>query len=191
MSTRARLTAAYAILLLATFIVFGITLAAARVNRASTFDDAALAHARSIRASIHQFQSDLSGCEMENELHALRTGVVARKGCRLVDVDTSNGVSRVLPTKDLQKALDSLPGYFLVFTTQNRLLYASRPMQDLSLEDQDAVDRVAANIATRIEDARVRLRHDSLTLYIIADFVSTNEDFIPNISRVVVGEPVA
>jgi signal transduction histidine kinase len=191
MSTRARLTAAYAILLLATFVVFGITLAATRVNRASTFDDAALSHARSIRASIRQLQTDPSGCEIENQLHALRTRVVARKGCGLVDVDTSNGQSRVLPTKELQKALDSLPGYFLVFSTQNQLLYASRPMQDLSLEDQDAVDRVAANIATRIEDARVRLRHDSLTLYIIADSGSTKEDFIPNISRVVVGEPVA
>src|SRR5215831_2198669 len=192
MSTRARLTAAYAILLLATFIVFGITLAATRVNRASTFDDAALAHARSIRASILQFQADPSGCEMENELQALRERGVARRGCRLVVVDTSNGQSRVLPTKDLQKTLDSLPGYFLVFSTQNRLLYASRPMQDLSLEDQDAIDRVAANIATRIEDARVRVRHDSLMLYIIADTAWTTEkDFIPNISRVVVGEKVS
>jgi signal transduction histidine kinase len=191
MSTRARLTAAYAILLLATFVLFGITLAATRVNRASTFDDAALAHARSIRASIRQFQSDLSGCEMENELRALGTGVVARRGCRLVDVDTSHGVSRVLPTKELQKALDSLSGYFLVFTTQNRLLYASRPMHDLSLEDQDAVNRVATNIATRVEDARVRVRHDSLTLYIIADTAwTTDKDFLPNISRVVVGDSV-
>src|SRR5215831_2816858 len=191
MSTRARLTAAYAILLLATFIVFGITLAATRVNRASTFDDAALAHARSIRASILQFQADPSGCEIENELQALRERGVARRGCRLVVVDTSKGQSRVLPTKDLQKALDSLPGYFLVFSTQNQLIYASRPMQDLSLEDQDAVDRIAANIATRIEDARVRLRHDSLTLYIVADTGSTEKDFLPNISRVVVGEQVA
>jgi two-component system, OmpR family, sensor kinase len=192
MSTRARLTAAYAILLLATFVVFGVTLSATRNTAGSTLDDEALAQASSIRASIRQFQADTSGCELQNELQALKERVVARKGCRLVVVDTSNGQLGVRPTTDLKKFLDSIPGYFLVFTTKNLLLYASRSMRDLSLQDQDAIDPVAANLATRIEDARVRVRHDSLTLFIIADTGSTSEkDFIPNISRVVVARPVS
>jgi two-component system, OmpR family, sensor kinase len=191
MSTRARLTAAYAILLLAALIVFGVTLSATRNSAGASLEASALAQASAVRESIRQFQADTSGCELENELQALKERVGARKGCRLVVVDTANGQLVARPTRDLVKVLESLPGYFLVFTTQNQLLYASRPMQDLPLQDQDAIDRVAANLATRIEDARVRVRHDSLTLFIIADVVSTSEkDFIPNISRIVVGKEV-
>jgi signal transduction histidine kinase len=190
MSTRARLTAAYAILLLATLIAFGVTLSATRNTAGSTLEASALAQASAVRASIRQFQADTSGCELENELQALKERGTARKGCRLVVVDTANGQLVARPTRDLVKVLESIPGYFLVFTTQNQLLYASRPMQNLSLEDQDAVDRVAANLAMRIEDARVRVRHDSATLFIIADTASTPKDFVPNISRVVVGTEV-
>jgi len=195
MSTRGRLAVTYAALLLTTLVVFGIVVSAMRDSQAGTFDMSALRQAASIRSSIRQVQTDTSGCEVQNQLEALKErGGVARKGCRLTVVgnDTITGQPVALPTKDLVKALDSLPGYFLVFTTQNQVLYASRPMGDLSLKDQDAIHRVAANLATRVEDARVRVRHDSLTLFIIADTGSTSDkDFIPNISRVVVGLPVS
>ena len=78
-----------------------------------------------------------------------------------------------------------------MFTTQNQLLYASQRMRDLSGDDQDAVDRVAANLATRLDPLRVRVRHDSVTLFIIADSVSTPTFTVLNISRVVVGQPIA
>ena len=54
------------------------------------------------------------------------------------------------------KVLDRLPGYFLVLTTQNQLLYASPPMRELSRDDQDAMIASRRNLATRCEDARVR-----------------------------------
>ena len=193
MSTRARLAATYAALLMTTLVVFGVVVSVMRDSRASLPDETALRQASSIKASIRQVQADTSGCEVENQLEALKERGVARRGCRLVIVDTASGVPVARPTRDLLKVLDSIPGsYFLVFTTQNQLLYASRPMRDLALEDQDAIDRVAANLATRGVDARVRVRHDSLTLFIIADTGSTtSKDFVPNISRVVIGQPVS
>jgi two-component system, OmpR family, sensor kinase len=191
MSTRARLTAAYAALLLGTIIVFSIALSATRDNRASGIGVGALQYAASISASIRQFQADTSACETENELEALKQRDAAHKGCRLTIVDTANGRLLARPTRDLLKVLDGISGYFLVFTTQNQLLYASPPMRALSLQDQDAVDRIAANMSTRIEDARVRVGNDSLNLFIIADSVSTPRDFVPNISRVVVGVPAS
>ncbi len=192
MSTRGRLAAMYAALLMTTLVVFGIVVSVMRDSRANTIDDSALRQAASIRTSIRQFQTDTLGCEVENQMEALKERGAARKGCRLMVVDTTTGQPVARPTRDLVKALDSLPGYFLVFTTQKQVLYVSRPMADLSPGDQDAIHRVAANLATRVEDARVRVRHDSLTLFIIADTGSTSDkDFIPNISRVVVGLPMS
>jgi signal transduction histidine kinase len=194
MSSRGRLAATYAALLLTTLVVFGIVVSAMRDSRASTFDVDALQQAASIRAGIRHFQTDTSGCEVSNQLEALKERGVARQGCRLMVVvnDTITGQPVARPTRDLVKALDSLPGYFLVFTTQSQVLYASRPLAELPLQDQDAIHRVAANLATRVEDARVRVRHDSLTLFIIADTAYTSDkDFIPNIARIVVAQQVS
>jgi len=195
MSTRGRLAATYVALLLATLVVFAVAITVMRDSQASTFDVSALRQAAAIKTIIRQVQADTLGCEVENQLEALKERGVARRGCRLmvVGLDSTTGQPVALPTKDLVKALDSLPNaYFLVFTTQNQVLYASRPMGDLPLKDQDAIHRVAVHLATRVEDARVRVRHDTLTLFIIADTGSTSDkDFIPNISRVVVGLPVS
>jgi signal transduction histidine kinase len=187
MSTRGRLTTAYGVLLLVTLIVFGVALTLVRESGANRVAEDALTYAGSVATSIRQFQADTLGCETENELEALKVRARASKGCRLTIVDTTNGRLLARPTSDLVRVLDRISGYFLVFTTQNQLLYASPPMRDLSLRDQDAVDRVAANIATRVEDARVRVRNDSVNLFIIADSVPTSAIRVPNISRVVVG----
>jgi signal transduction histidine kinase len=189
MSTRGRLTAAYSLLLLVTLVVFGVTLSAVRNSRASRVADDALRDAGAIAARIRQFQADTLACEQENELEAAKARLKAPKGCRLTVVDTTGGQLLARPTRDLVRMLEGIPGYFLVFTTQNQLLYASTPMRNLSLRDQDAVDRVAANLAMRVEDARVRVA-DSLTLFIIADSVSTAATPVPNISRVVIGKPI-
>lgn len=189
MSTRGRLTAAYSLLLLVTLIVFGVLLSTVGDSRANQFADDALREAGSIAERIRQFQADTVACETSNELEAAKVGLKAAKGCRLTVLDTTRGQLLAVPTGDLNRVLSKIPGYFLVFTAQNQLLYASRPMRDLSLGDQDAVDRVAANLATRVEDARVRVG-DSTTLFIIADSVSTGATPVPNISRVVIGKPI-
>src|SRR5262249_1509200 len=155
-------------------IAFGFMLSAIGEARSNGSASDALRYAGSVASSIRQFQTDTSACETENELEALKVpGGKASKGCRLTTVDTSNGRLLARPTRDLLKVLDGISGYFLVFTKQNQLLYASQPMRDLSLQDQDAVDRVAANLAMRIEDARVRVRQGSLELFVIADSVTT------------------
>jgi signal transduction histidine kinase len=191
MTARARLTAAYAGLLLVTLVVFGMALSMVRDGRASRVTDDALVYANSVSARIRQFQTDTLACETENQLEALKVRGKASKGCRLTIVDTTAGQLLARPTRDLVRVLDGISGYFLVFTTQNQLLYASMPMRNLPVQDQDAVDRVAANIATRVEDARVRVRGDSINLFIIADSVPTATTLVPNISRVVVGLPIS
>ena len=191
MSTRARLAAVYAALLLVTLVVFGVTLSTVRASQASRVTDDALAKANSIAERIRQFQTDTLACETENELEALKLRGKATKGCRLMTVDTTAGQLLARPTRDLLRVLRGISGYFLVFTTQNELLYASPPMENLSLHDQDAVLRIAENLATRIEDGRVRVRNDSINLFIIADSVPTATVPVPNISRVVVGLPIS
>src|SRR5258705_13887319 len=121
MSTRGRLTAAYAVLLLATLVVFGVALTVARESAANHVADDALMYEGSVAASIRQFQTDTLACETENELEALKVrGGKASKGCRLTIVDTTNGRLLARPTRDLVRVLDGLTGYFLVFTTQNQ-----------------------------------------------------------------------
>ena len=51
--------------------------------------------------------------------------------------------------------------------------------------------RVAAQLASRGEDARLSLRGDSLHLFMVADTVPTATINVPNISRVVVGDPIS
>lgn len=176
MSTRARLTVAYAGLLLATLIVFGATLSALRDTRANNIGAGALPMADTVVKAIRDLQ---------------RQREVQPDSQPLTVLDTASGRPVAHPTLALKKKLDQLPGYFLVFNNNNQLLYASAKMRELSPDDQDAVNRVAATLATKNEDVRLSLRGDSLHLFMVADTVPTATLGVPNISRVVAGTPAA
>jgi signal transduction histidine kinase len=178
MSTRGRLTAAYALLLLATFMVFGVTLSATRDSRANDIDATALPRADSIVTTIRDFQRQI---RLQPDSQPLTVTML----------DSVSGKPVAHPSRSLVKVLDRIPGYFLVFNNQNQLLYASPLMRDLPPDDQDQVNRVAAQLATRREEARLSLRGDSLHLLMVADTVPTSTIGVPNISRVVVGEPAS
>jgi signal transduction histidine kinase len=169
MSTRVRLTSAYAALLLATLIVFGIAVSAIRDTRATGVGVGALRMADSVAATIRRFQAD----------------------SQLTILDTARGGPVAHPTRALGGILDRMPGYFLVFNNQGQILYASAPMYGLTPYDQDAVNRVAAHLTTGIEGARLAVRGDSAILFMVADTVPTPAVPVPNISRVVVGVPAS
>jgi signal transduction histidine kinase len=182
MSTRGRLTGTYTVLLLATLIVFSIGLSAMRDARAGSTVAGVRATADSITASIRQLQQAFPvqpESALTNTMYNSTTGR---------PVAASSG--------RLRRALNRIPGYFLVFNDQNELLYASAPMNALSAADQDAVNRVASHLSTRDEEARLTLRGDSaapysLDLFMVADTVPALDVQVPNISRVVVGEPIS
>ncbi len=172
----------YAALLVATLFVFGITLSVMRDTRATSVAATVRPSADSIAAAIRQMQGPLPvqpESALTNTVYTSTTGTpVAASSARL------------------RTMLKRIPGYFLVFNDQNQLLYASTPMKALSAGDQDEVNRVATYLSTRDEDARLLLRGDSAHAYsmylsLVADTVPTAETPVPNISRVVVGEPIS
>lgn len=178
MSTRARLTSAYSALLVATLIVFGVALSAMRDNRANNIGAGAFPTADSIVMTIRDLQRQFL---LQPDSQPLTVTML----------DSANGKPVAHPSRALGKVLDRIPGFFLVFNNQNQLLYASQRMRDLSPDDQDAVNRVAAQLATRREDVRLSLRGDTLHLFMVADTVPTTAIPVPNISRVVVGMPIS
>src|SRR5437868_7089398 len=115
MSTRGRLTTSYAFLLFGTIIVFAIALAFGRRNQA---DDALVAEA--LRAS-------------ESIVTAIRR---AHADSQLTVLDTALASPVVRPTPALLSLLNRTPGYFMVFTSQGNLLFASQLVRELTPDEQ-------------------------------------------------------
>jgi len=178
MSTRGRLTTAYAVLLLSTLVVYGVVVSAMRDSSANNIDAGVRPMAGRVVTTIRDMQRQFL---LQPDSQPLTLTVV----------DSVSGRPVAHPSLALVKALAGIPGYFLVFNNQNQLLYASQRMKDLSPEDQDAVERVASKLASRVEDSRLSLRKDSLQLFLVADTVPTADINVPNISRVVAGAEVS
>ncbi len=182
MTTRGRLTATYAALLVATLIVFGIAMSVMRDTSARSVDATIRPAADTIAAAIRALQQQFP-VQPES---ALTTTLY----------NSVTGEPLAASSGRLRKTLGRIPGYFLVFNDQNELLYASPPMKALSAGDQDVVSRVAKRLATSDEDARLVLHGDSsnaysLQLFLVADSVSSTAVPVPNISRVVVAQDVS
>jgi signal transduction histidine kinase len=177
-STRARLTATYALLLLATLIVFGIALSATRDSRANNIGAGVRPAADSVVMAIRRLQQQ---AQPDSQL-LIKIGINV--------LDTARGTTVARPTQALVKTLAQIPGYFLVFNDQNQLLYASDPMKALNATDQDLVNQVASRLGTRNEDVRVRLSNGT-ELFMVADTVPSPEIPVPHISRVVAGATVS
>jgi len=172
-SARGRLVVAYAALLFATLVVFAIALSATRNSAANNISASPIAAADSIITAIHELQRAQPDSALTSTIYTSTTGEpLAASSARL------------------RKMLNRLPGYFLVFNDQNQLLYASSAMQALGTDDQDAVNRLATRLAVRNEDARVTLKNGQ-HLFMVADTVPSSKDPVPNISRVVVAQPVS
>lgn len=182
MTTRGRLTATYAALLVATLVVFSVALSVTRDSRAESIGAGVHSSADTIAAAIRDLQQQFP-VQPES---ALTTTLY----------NSLTGEPVAASSARLRRTLSRMAGYFLVFNDQNELLYASPSMKALTAGDQDVVNRVATHLITSNEEARLVLRGDSthaysLQLFLVADSVSSATVSVPNISRVVVAEPLS
>ena len=168
-STRARLTASYAFVLIGTLIAFSAALVWGRRNRANE--------------------------ELLREVLRTAEGAAAliRDNAQLPDrqltvVDTANVDGPIVrATKELVDLLTPLSGYFIVLSTQNAPLYSSTPVRALSVEDQTRLLSAAVELTPEVEAARVSVRGDSLSLFVVAH--RTGVSGLTNINRIVVAMP--
>lgn len=169
MSARARLVATYIALLFGTLVVFGFALNATRDAAANDIDAGPRAFADTVVKGIR----DLQRAQPDSAL--------------TVVYNSKTGEPLAAPSTLLKKMLNGFSGSFLVFSSQNQLLYVSPQLSALlpDTADQDVVDRVALTLASGTQDTRITVsggRH----LFIVADSVSSAAEFVPNISRVIV-----
>ena len=165
-STRARLAAAYAGLLLATLVVFCVALYFTR--RASAYQELGL---RAVRAAD----------ELLGEMAAAERG-----GIRLTERSLRpSGEIGVSPTPQLRGTLEPHAGYFLVLDERNALLYSSFAVRQLSAADQAELNEVAVYLNPGGEAALVPMERSRRMLMVARQDTTLK----PNISRVIAAIP--
>ncbi|HJQ21307.1 MAG TPA: HAMP domain-containing sensor histidine kinase [Gemmatimonadaceae bacterium] len=165
-STRARLAAAYALLLFATLLAFCAAIYFAR------------------RASAYQELGERAVTAADQVLATMAQA--ERNGKRLSTRDSNGTVS---PLPELRNVLEPRPGYFLVLDAQSRLLYSSFAVRQLPSDDQDDLNAVALQLNPGRDAAIFPLPRDTVLggrMLLIARRDTTS---LPNISRVVAGLP--
>jgi len=167
MSTRARLTISYGIVLLGTMVAFAIAIVVGRSKQATQqqLGQEAFRVADNVLYTIQRAQLD---------------------GKHLTYVDTMHFGKPIISMKEMADALDPLPGYFMVLDQSGKLLYLSSLMRLLSGDDQTKVLSNALQLTNETVAVAVPVRNDSLRLLAV---VRRNVAVGPNISRVVAALP--
>jgi two-component system, OmpR family, sensor kinase len=166
-STRARLTVSYAVVLLGTMVVFGMSVWAGLRSEATN------ALAREAFRVADQVLTTIQAAQSDNR--------------RLTYIDSTNFREPVTrPTKAMADVLDLLPGFFVVLDQQGKLLYPSTLMRQLSIDDQTKLLQNWLQLKEEASGVRVPIRGDSLVLLAVA-----KRNVVPsaNISRVVAALP--
>jgi len=104
-------------------------------------------------------------------------------GRQLTRVDTVGNTRVVVATQALAALLDPVPGYFLLFDSQDKLLYSSVLVRLLPQDDQESVLTTAIRLTSEL-GAIAPVRGDSLKLLLVAHADSA---IGANVSRVVAG----
>ncbi len=174
MSTRARLTLSYAVILLGTMVAFGVALWTARSKQATQ----QLVAREAFRVA-------------DNVLFTMQSAQLESQ--RLTWVDTTDPKAPVIKTtRQLIDILDPLPGYFMVLDESGRVLYSSALTRLLSGDDQTTLLTYALRLTGENAGAIVPVRGDSLHLLAVArragpEYVAVG----PNISRVIAALPTS
>jgi signal transduction histidine kinase len=167
MSTRARLTVSYALVLLGTMVVFAISLWKARQNL--------------WKQELAQEASRIADRVLLVIQSAQQDGKV------LTHVDSSNaGNLQIRATKELGDVLDPVPGYFMVLDQQGKALYYSVQTRLLSTNDQYTLLQTVLTYNSEAVAPIVPVRGDSLRLLAMS---KRNVAVGPNVSRVVAALP--
>jgi two-component system OmpR family sensor kinase len=166
-STRARLTLSYALILLGTVLAFAVAISRGQaIGAQSALANDAFRFADDIFASIARAQGE---------------------GYRLTVVDSTDKTKPPIlkTTKEMADLLDPFPGYFMVLDQNGKLLYSSALMRMLTDDDQLTI----LTNAIKINDStgfNVRVRNDSLSLFAVG---RRSNSVGPNIARVVTALP--
>src|SRR5579884_2388590 len=136
MPARTRLVVAYAALLFATLIVFGIALNATRNAAADSIAVGPSATADSIVLQIRDLQR------------------VQPDSVTVTAYNSATGEPFAQASVRLRKLLNGINGHFLVFGNHDQLVYASPQLKTMLPDtvDQLAVIRVAVRLATSSEE---------------------------------------
>jgi signal transduction histidine kinase len=169
-STRARLTAAYAGLLLATLVAFGAAVYFAR------------------RATADQNLAERAAIAADQVLRVM--AAAERSGKRLTQRDSTD-VTIVSSLPEMRRTLEPLSGYFLVLGDRSRLLYSSFAVRQLSREGQDDLNAIALELEPGGNAAKVTITRDTIDGGRILLVARRDTTLAPNISRVVAGVPTA
>ena len=189
MSTRGRLTVSYAFLLLGTIAAFAVALWSVRRKQAT--DDLlteTTSTAEIIASTIRRTQAEASESQLTV---ADTTKPSAAPRAALTAIDTTGPVPVARPTPALVDLLGRFGGYFVLFTPQDSVLYASGLVRDLASDDRERLIGTARKLARGLEGAKVTVRNDSLRLFMIVERVSipAPDVAVPNIARVAVAMP--
>jgi two-component system, OmpR family, sensor kinase len=175
-STRARIAAAYAGLLVVTLLAFSLAVYVAR--RSAAFEELA----------GFGIQADLAADAVLRAMaNAEATGkkLTQRDSTLTLREGSSDSVwtRTVSPRPDLAQLLAPYPGFFLVLDDQSKLLYSSSVMRRLPREDQDHINEQAVTLYPNGRAAVVPLTNGS-RVFFVARADSTLQ---PNVARVVAG----
>src|SRR5512146_952623 len=187
MSTRGRLTVSYTFLLLGTLVAFAVALWLVR-RRLATDDllGETTKTAEAIVEEIRRAQAEASESQL-TVADTTKPSPVSRPA--LTALDTTGPVPVARPTPALVDVLSRFGGYFIVFTPQDSVLYASGLVRDLANDDRDRLISTAHRLARGADVAKVTVRNDSLRLFMIVDAVSAPDVAVPNIARLAVAMP--
>ena len=187
MSTRGRLTVSYTFLLLGTLVAFAVALWLVRRRLAN--DDLLGESTKTtdaIVSAIRRAQAEASESQL-TVADTTKPSPVSRPA--LTALDTTGPVPVARPTPALVDVLSRFGGYFIVFTPQDSVLYASGLVRDLANDDRDRLISTAHKLARGADVAKVTVRNDSLRLFMIVDAVSAPDVAVPNIARLAVAMP--
>jgi signal transduction histidine kinase len=169
LSTRARLTVSYAVLLLATMVTFVV---AVLVGQSKSSTQTAVA-GDAFRVA-------------DNVVLTLQAATQANPHLTYVD-STDKAAWQIKGTRQLGDVLDPLPGYFMVLDPSGKQLYTSTLMRLLSSDDQRQLLLAALRLTDETVGVAVSVRGDSLRLLAVARRASAAG---PNFSRVVAALPL-
>ncbi len=179
-STRTRLTVSYAVVLIGTMVAFAVALIFARnaganqrlTQQAGVVADGVLQAIREAELAGQQFTSADTVC----------SSAQPRASCSPADLKVI-----VRSTQDIRELLDRRPGYFLVLDSQDKLLYSSTTVRQLSTDDQQNLFDEALKLKQPTAVALADTVFESKLLLVVRRDPAVD----PNISRVVAGMPTA
>ncbi|HET7632959.1 MAG TPA: HAMP domain-containing sensor histidine kinase [Gemmatimonadaceae bacterium] len=169
-STRTRLTAAFAGLLLGTMLVFGAALYLAR------------------RAEGQDELRGVASAQARRVIDALTAARASGQELTIIAANPLNGpATRATPTMLL--ILTRLPGYFLVADVQGRLLYSSVGLRLLPQADQDAVYIAGLQLSSGADTVATLSAESSIGPVLVMAMSDTAVG--PGISRVIAAVPTS